>query len=49
MTLGFPDGATMYLEVSIDYVILGANSTDLPRNETPESIRNSDVFIGVDF
>lgn len=36
-------------EVSIDYVILGANSTDLPRNETPESIRNSDVFIGVDF
>ena len=36
-------------KVSIDYVILGANSTDLPRNETPESISNSDVFIGVDF
>ena len=36
-------------EVSIDYVILGANSTVLPRNKTSESLCNSDVFIGVDF
>lgn len=30
MALGDPDGATMHCEVSIDYVILGANSTVLP-------------------